>query len=158
MRIPSWYADHLTPLCESPIESKLLAALLDAAEHVEPPTDIDLTLESISIRYGGCQIDIAVQQQIDRYRVDLLLDAWRSGVGRALFSPPESIVVEADGHDFHEKTREQAARDKRRDRELAALHHSVLRFTGSEIFRDAPGAAHEILELCLLKTGYRDTR
>lgn len=46
------------------------------------------------------------------------------------------IVVECDGHEFHEKTKEQAERDKSRDRALTTSGWRVLRFTGREIWRD----------------------
>ena len=44
-----------------------------------------------------------------------------------------SIVVELDGHDFHEKTKEQAQKDKDRDRSLTRAGYKIMRFTGSEI-------------------------
>lgn len=46
------------------------------------------------------------------------------------------LAVECDGHDFHERTKEQARRDKGRDRKLVAAGVQVVRFTGSEIFAD----------------------
>ena len=46
------------------------------------------------------------------------------------------IAVECDGHEFHEKTKQQAARDKARDRD---------RFTGSEIWKDPGACADEVL-------------
>lgn len=49
--------------------------------------------------------------------------------------PPMAIAIELDGHDFHERTKEQATRDKRRDRALVAAGWSVLRFTGSEVIK-----------------------
>ena len=54
------------------------------------------------------------------------------------------VVVECDGHEFHEKTREQAARDKKRDRELQIAGWMVLRFTGSEIYRGAEYCARDV--------------
>jgi very-short-patch-repair endonuclease len=54
-------------------------------------------------------------------------------------------VVECDGHDFHERTKEQAASDKARDRALQALGMRVLRFTGSEIWSDPLVCAREAL-------------
>jgi uncharacterized protein DUF559 len=54
------------------------------------------------------------------------------------------VVVECDGHDFHEKTKEQAARDKSRDRDMLAQGYRVLRFTGSEIHNRAEKCAMEI--------------
>lgn len=47
-----------------------------------------------------------------------------------------SMAIECDGHDFHEKTKHQAARDKKRDREIIATGLSVTRFAGSEIWAD----------------------
>jgi very-short-patch-repair endonuclease len=59
---------------------------------------------------------------------------------------PFQVVVEVDGHDFHERTREQAAHDRRRDRLMTAAGTKVFRFTGSEVYRDAIGCAAEVLE------------
>lgn len=57
----------------------------------------------------------------------------------------EYVFVELDGHDFHEKTREQAEHDKRRDRWFAAHGHRLLRFTGREVWRDATACVDEVL-------------
>jgi hypothetical protein len=46
------------------------------------------------------------------------------------------LVVELDGHDFHERTPEQAERDKSKDRLLQKYGWRVLRFTGREVLRD----------------------
>jgi very-short-patch-repair endonuclease len=54
------------------------------------------------------------------------------------------IAVECDGHDFHERTKEQAARDKRKDRDLQCLGWTVARFTGSEIYRSPEDVANAI--------------
>jgi len=54
-------------------------------------------------------------------------------------------VIECDGHDFHERTKEQAAKDRSRDRELQQRGYRVLRFTGSEIWKDPFGCADDAL-------------
>jgi len=46
-------------------------------------------------------------------------------------------AIELDGHEFHERTKEQAQRDRERDRNLAAIGYQVLRYTGSEIYKDS---------------------
>lgn len=76
------------------------------------------------------------QLVIGTYRVDFAVIGY--GV---------KIVVEVDGHDFHERTKEQAQRDKKRDRDLQAEGWSVLRFTGSEIYADADRCAREIMAM-----------
>lgn len=54
------------------------------------------------------------------------------------------IVIECDGHDFHERTREQAERDRRRDRELQFAGYVVCRFTGTEIVRSPAACSREV--------------
>ena len=54
-------------------------------------------------------------------------------------------MIECDGHDYHERTKEQAARDKKRDRFFASKGYKVLRFTGSEIWADPEAVAEEAL-------------
>jgi very-short-patch-repair endonuclease len=94
---------------------------------------------------------ILFQRSIDKYRVDFILERWERDyicVGSSTASCPEvmlkaRVIVECDGHDFHERTKEQAERDKSRDRELQALGYPVYRFTGSEIWRSAYRCASE---------------
>lgn len=84
---------------------------------------------------------ISPQHVIDRYRVDFLF-----GFGKR----PElenCVVIECDGHDFHDRTPEQAARDKSRDRDLHGHVMAVLRFTGREIYRDPSGCWIEALNV-----------
>lgn len=64
------------------------------------------------------------------YKVDFLITYSQLNL------TPVQIVVELDGHNFHEKTKEQAEKDKKRDRVLQSFDYLVARFTGSEIYRD----------------------
>ena len=45
------------------------------------------------------------------------------------------LIVECDGYEFHDRTKQQAQRDKSRDRDLQSLGVPVF-FTGSEIWAD----------------------
>lgn len=73
------------------------------------------------------------------YRVDFLVEIEREN--KTFYY----IVVELDGHDFHERTKEQAKRDKSRDRTLVRHGYSVLRFTGSEIYNNPREAVKDVL-------------
>lgn len=53
------------------------------------------------------------------------------------------VVIEVDGHDFHERTREQASRDRRRIRKIQSLGIPILPFTGTDIVRGSTEAAKE---------------
>lgn len=57
------------------------------------------------------------------------------------------FAIEIDGHEWHEKTKEQAAADKQRERVL--LKHNIIpiRFTGSEVYHSAVNCIKEILEI-----------
>lgn len=85
-----------------------------------------------------CQDFINPQCKIKNYRVDFL---WTRITpiepDRKLAIPLPQIIIECDGHDFHERTKEQASRDKERDRVLQSMGFVVLRFTGSDIWKDA---------------------
>src|SRR5688572_26118043 len=85
------------------------------------------------------------------YRLDLVVMCRERGTFCGSESPVDVYVpVECDGHEFHEKMPQQAARDKARDRELARkLGVPVIRFAGTEIARDSDGCAREIIDTCL---------
>jgi hypothetical protein len=56
------------------------------------------------------------------------------------------IVVECDGHQFHERNPEQASKDRRRVRSLQRLGIPVFPFTGTDVVRSSEEAAQEIAE------------
>lgn len=75
------------------------------------------------------------------YRLDIGF-IYRLGRGAPVF-----IAVECDGHDFHEKTKAQAQRDKKRDRDLQSIGWNVARFTGSEIFNTPHESASSLFAM-----------
>ena len=60
-------------------------------------------------------------------------------------APRASVAVELDGHEFHERTKEQARNDRQRERAIMRSGHPVLRFTGSEVFQNARGVVEEVI-------------
>ncbi len=66
-----------------------------------------------------------------------------------IFSTSESklgrVVIELDGHDFHEKSKNQVMRDKIRERALISSGATVLRFSGSEVFRNPRACVEEVV-------------
>jgi hypothetical protein len=57
------------------------------------------------------------------------------------------VAVEIDGHDFHDRTKEQASADRRRDRAFLSAGITVIRFTGSDVYRDPAPVLSEIVAL-----------
>lgn len=157
---------NLLELTESPIEAAfLLALILCGREHfisiVVDGHDPASKFPFYTVFEGHRDRELLIQPQkcIGDYRVDFLLSY--TGLERQKVeseSPrPEDqwqdilidkkLIVECDGHDFHERTKQQAARDKGRDRFLQSLGYPVFRFTGSEIFRDSLASAAEVLKV-----------
>lgn len=56
------------------------------------------------------------------------------------------VIIECDGHEFHERTKEQAAKDRSRDRSAQAAGYQILRFTGSELYHDPLKCVREALD------------
>jgi len=79
-----------------------------------------------------------------KYRVDFLVL-----VGDFIYNPDacKKFVIECDGHDFHEKTKLQAAKDKQRDRHMTGAGYHIIRFTGSEIWKNPFKCAREAAEI-----------
>lgn len=110
------------------------------------PTDAPLIVG----RWPGWHLVLFAQAEITPYRVDFLVCSdFGADVEQtnALGHPPWGMVIECDGHEFHERTKAQARRDRQRDRIMTMAGITVFRFTGSEIYRSGESCALEALEM-----------
>lgn len=139
--------------CDSPIEELLLAAMY--ADHRIQEFEVFFmgTLKPSERYVRGETIYIYQQAKVGRYRCDfLILDASCP----LEVKEPRWMVVECDGHEYHERTKEQAKRDKARDRFFQGKGYRVLRFTGSEIWNDPAGTAEEVFSHLSRDDGWRE--
>lgn len=119
----------LSPECESPIEAAYYQAL------------------SIAASLRGLEIITRTQHKIADYRVDFFIRTSGLKCPKCSAGPFRAeVIVECDGHDFHERTKEQASRDRSRDRMLQQMGYVVFRYTGSDIWKDVFGCAAETIE------------
>lgn len=119
---------------ESPIESLLFAGWQMMQGRVM------LTQE--------CCLRITQQAKVGNYRADFLFELKDEA------QKIRRLVVEVDGHDFHERTKKQAAHDKARDRWMTGEGYALMRFTGSEIWANPFQCALDIADrLYLLRYG-----
>jgi very-short-patch-repair endonuclease len=141
-----WFQVDGRPI--SPIErlmacSLILAIRERAGVHHKPrpdlpPVDVDATRWPAE----GCDgywIYWQVRLDQGRYIVDFFVNARVCGF-------PVTAVIECDGHDYHERTKDQASYDKARDRFCQANGHLVLRYTGSDIWGDPLQHAEDALK------------
>jgi very-short-patch-repair endonuclease len=130
--------DHLSHVCESPIEVMLGAALL-------------WTNQLDRLGYWPPALVCVPQAEIGDYHPEtrLLVPQYRWRNFRIDFAyidleTPLTVFIECDGHDFHERTKQQAARDRLKDRVIQQAGLPILRFTGAEITRDPMQCADSI--------------
>lgn len=131
---------------DTPIERLLVSAIQLRLKYLEDRGLPDLCFVSAeqidAIISRGKEprrsIWLQTQAQLPDWRVDFLLS----------IKGPERwhrLIIECDGHEFHERTKEQATRDRARDRKAQELGFEIFRFTGSELWRDPSKCANQVL-------------
>jgi len=131
--------------CESPIEKIMLYALIVAGNELSQRCVAD------GYAFGESEgaystLFIQPQAKIGKYRVDFLVIQFERSLDdfNKIIAHP-AMVVECDGHRFHEKTKEQARRDRKKDRTIQSLGLRIYRYTGSDIWTDVFECAHEVV-------------
>jgi hypothetical protein len=136
---PAWMR-RLLAQCESPIEKDFLDAFMAVlGSDFEP--DEQHRVPGFAGYIDGYNGGVAIQPALGWCRPDFMLFSVPSSFadfGWALVDDFANVlVIEADGHDFHERTKEQARRDRSRDRAMIGRGWTPIRFTGQEIY-EAP--------------------
>lgn len=153
----------------SPIEIQLRNALVGQAAHVESH-NLTIFDYSTSIRQAVCITDGGRATGIEDHEdwgVDgyneygvgpeawklygaVLIATYKADLVLALDEGDTLVAIECDGHEWHDRTKQQASSDRARDRELLRLGVSTLRFTGSDIHHNATACAVEIIQTARL--------
>lgn len=127
--------------CESPIE-QLLSIELE-----------NLRLDNICI-YNPYIDVVAIERQKNisinkkNYRVDFYITVIYKNQEEKVF------VIECDGYEFHQKTKQQVENDNKRQRDLQQAGFEVIRFSGTEIYNKPYKCAIEIKDIILSKCKY----
>lgn len=133
-------------LCESPIESLLF---WEFHRHWTLTPSFGSGLFAITSNTADTIVDLECQKTLtvrpspgepeSQFRIDFFLSLTNNETGEMHYA-----CVEVDGHNFHEKTKEQAQRDKLKDRLLQRAGYQVLRYTGSEVYKNAAKVVADI--------------
>ncbi|WP_079709949.1 hypothetical protein [Paraliobacillus ryukyuensis] len=140
MHIESKYLDILTSLehCESPIE-KIFALEIDRELNNSKLQQIPFVTmwtpqKEIKIFTGS--------NNEQKYRLDFLIEVHNMQQDSQI-----GFAVECDGHEFHEKSKKQVAKDKKRDRDLLKAGIIPIRFSGSEILNEPMKVSRETVQI-----------
>lgn len=127
-------------------QTRGMNSVVSLAERFTPIESIAyVVIFQLSQHFGFHNMYVHPQKKIGKYIVDF----------EVVYQPIEDqeprkkIIVECDGHEFHEKTKEQVTRDKERDRFLTKQGYIILRYSGSELVRDRLKLYGDIEELLL---------
>lgn len=119
---------------------------------IEYPSDTAVSVKSKLYSYGlDSETDFEIElcdtaMTFDGYKPDFLIIA-----GSAVIT---KFAIEIDGHEWHEKTKEQAANDRRKDRTYLKNNAIPIRFTGSEVYHDPMNCVKETLEIIVFQSAF----
>ena len=162
------HLELLVGYAESAIEKAMLFALSVAAHDLAT----NVRFRANGNVFGDLEempdvLTIEPQAKLGEYRVDFLLTYQESlpdfdhkvklKDGTEVPSVKDvtvHLIVECDGHDFHDVSKEQASHDRERDRELKKLGYEVFRYTGSDIWNNPLACATEAVDV-LTKSAWK---
>jgi hypothetical protein len=148
---------------DTPIEKLLLGAMFLSLKHLKQDIFTQIvtmsdetmakrrgaTLENPGFFVGHNTFFVQKQTDVAGWRADFVFNiyaTWRESPESGRKPGWDRLIVECDGHDFHERTKEQAARDRERDRNAQLEGIEIFRFTGSELWRDPLGCCDQIVK------------
>ncbi len=90
---------------------------------------------------GDYRVDFLLTLRADSLFVRSSFNLYEFPSGKKVEKPrnidfEKKLVIECDGHEYHERTKEQARGDKQRDRYLQRFGFPVYRYTGSEVWEN----------------------
>lgn len=125
--------------CESPIEQMLALELANLKLY-------DAYLFNPNMNIIGVENQSQIKCNNIEYRVDFLIPViFYKKIYRC-------FIIECDGYEFHQKTKEQVKNDNIRQRNIEMSGYKVIRFSGTEIFNDSYKCALEVLDI--IRTTY----
>jgi len=119
---------------QSPLERKLFLELRKANIYFQPQYPLNWFGQQISIEGRSYNDPINNFKEVLTV-VDFFIE--KSSI---------RLCVYTDGHTFHERTEEQALRDRNIDRKLQELGFHVLRYTGKEVNDDTQKIINDIIK------------
>ena len=90
-------------------------------------------LKTENLIYIEPQIEIEAKSK--KYIVDFLIE-YDDLINNNL-KENFKLIIECDGHEFHQKTKKQVEYDNKREYDLKMMGYQILRFSGSEIYNNS---------------------
>jgi very-short-patch-repair endonuclease len=125
------------------MHNKTSTVLEDVKKHNMTPIEemAYYELKLFQLSYGWHHLTILPQLTLGKYRIDFVV------IVEFPNSDVLKIAIECDGHDFHEKTKAQASKDKERDRELQKKGYKTFRYSGSDIVKNPSVITYDLISI-----------
>lgn len=132
-------------------------------EECKSPIEIIFNFAYDLMRFDGedkypC-VELERQYEIEangnRYIADFAISKDNSYYQEYDVENPLYLIIECDGHEFHEKTKEQVEYRNRRDLDLQMAGYDVLHYSGSQIYNEAINVAKRTILYMHNKMGKR---
>lgn len=121
--------------CQSPIEKILLVALTKKFEEIDTWMYIETqTLIECNGKNYYADFTICYDEMLNWY-----------------LKEDFNLIIECDGYDFHQKTKEQVDYDNKREYDLKAEGWDIIRFSGREIYNNPMQCVERILKYIAIK-------
>lgn len=101
--------------------------------------------EYFNIQLNENEIELQIEAQPDGNMFDGYVPDFVIYMNNLL----SGFIIEIDGHEWHEKTKEQARADKEKDRTYLKKGFIPIRFTGSEVFHNVKRCIDEVFEIII---------
>lgn len=69
------------------------------------------------------------------------------------FNTDKKIIIECDGYEFHQKTKEQVQKDNEREYNLKMAGYEILRFSGTQIYNNPFKCAEDTYNYIIKRIG-----
>ena len=107
--------------------------------------DIDYNEEWYSIQFNKDEILFQIEAQPNKFYFNGYIPDFAIYMNNMI----SGFVIEIDGYEWHEKTKEQVKADKEKDRTYLKNCFIPIRFTGSEVYHNAKRCVDEVFEILI---------
>lgn len=142
----TWAVGEWTAIMRAWMDGYLLPAVGGASIFESPIEAIFYVWWAFAGEVNGWQDELTLVPQHmvtaggEQFRLDFAI-AWPTLGAQVV---PPLVGVELDGHDFHERTKEQVVRRNQRDRALHAEGWTLFHFSGSELIKNPSRCVEEV--------------
>ena len=126
---------------------RILVDIIGFPEYCESPIEqiLWLTLNLYALKFNKKYVfeeQAEIEANGKSYRIDFLYqEDYEEDIEH-----PFRLAIECDGHDYHEKTKEQVIKRNKRDMDLKMAGYDVLHYSGSQIFKKPMGCVIDIFD------------